>query len=174
MARSKLTPHLQDTLCGLIADGHTQAAACAACGLGHSAFHNWLSRGRTAKRGIYGEFVEATQKASAQWEQSHLDNIKAAATQPSISTKHVVRIAPDGRETTETTTTETAPVWTASAWLLERRVPDRYSRRVVQVEGEVKNTFPHAMRIELVKPSETPPVHMPESNADDGDSDSAS
>ena len=72
------------------------------------------------------------------WEQSHLDNIKAAATQPSISTKHVVRIALDGRETTETTTTTTAPLWTASAWLLERRVPDRYSRRVVQVEGEIK------------------------------------
>ena len=139
MARpTKLTPQLQDTLCGLIAEGHTQAAACAACGIHEDTFRSWKVRGATAKRGAFFGFLEAVKRASAQWEQSHLDNIKAAATQPSISTKHVVRIAPDGSETTETTTTETAPVWTASAWLLERRVPDRYSRRVVQVEGEIK------------------------------------
>ena len=159
---SKLTPQLQDDLCSFIADGHTQAAACAAVGIAVESFHLWRRKGEASTSGRYFQFSQAFKEADALWEQSHLDNIKAAATQPSYATKTVIKELPNGNVIRETTKTESAPLWTASAWLLERRLPDTYGRRVVQHDGKIDTGPAGTVKVELVAPKEQPNVHMPE------------
>lgn len=101
MPISKLDNEMHKRLVACIERGLTYARASQACGIGYSTFKQWMARGRKETRGVYRDFASAVKKADAMGEAWHLDNIK----------KHA------------------AKTWQASAWFLERKFPQRWSKR---------------------------------------------
>jgi hypothetical protein len=131
--KSRLTRELQDQLTNFISRGHFETMACAACGVAESTYFRWKELGedhledRGGKRVVvkarspYREFREAVEKAKAQAQMLHLENIRASA----FSTEK------DGDKT------KIVPKnWTASAWYLERTAPHMFGRRDTVVEGK--------------------------------------
>jgi hypothetical protein len=101
MALTKLDTEMHKRLVAYVERGLTYARAAQACGIGYSTFKQWMARGRKEKRGIYADFAAAIKKADAVCEGWHLENIR----------KHAVKS------------------WQASAWTLERKFPDRWTKR---------------------------------------------
>jgi len=98
---SKLTPELQEKICGYIAEGNTIENSCAAVGISSGCYRQWMIKGREQKSGKYFTFLTAVKKAEA----------KAQA--------RYVKIIHDASETT----------WTAAAWWLERKYPAQWGRK---------------------------------------------
>jgi len=117
--RTKLTPELQKTLCMVLGAGNYIETACAHVGLGLSTFYRWMERGEKANTGIYKEFWEAVQKARA-----------------SAIVRNVALIQQAAQEN-----------WQAAAWWLERSQPDKWGRRVSQVEMSGPNGQPIAVQV---------------------------
>lgn len=104
----------------------------------------------------YAEFLNALERAHAE---AHLERLAVIqrATQPFTVTKVVTRTAvqPDGTERVverTTTTEQKAGQWTAAAWWLERRMPERYARRV-EVSGPEGGPIPVEQRAAAVADS---------------------
>ncbi len=112
MARpSKLTPEVTKRLTEAIRAGNYYEAACGYAGIGYSTFRAWMVRGEEAKSGKYREFMESIKKAEQEAE------VRMVA----MWQKHM----PDN--------------WQAIATFLERRYPDRWGRRNLNIEhsGEI-------------------------------------
>jgi hypothetical protein len=112
MARpSKLTPEVTKRLTEAIRAGNYYEAACGYAGLGYSTFRAWMVRGEEAKSGKYREFMESIKKAE------HEAEVRMVA----MWQKHM----PDN--------------WQAIATFLERRYPDRWGRKRLDIEhgGEI-------------------------------------
>lgn len=105
--RSKITPELIDRICGHIANGAFFRNAVALCGVGASTAYDWLKRGESEAGGLHSAFVEAKKRADASFEQRHIAGINDHS---NLS-------------------------WQASAWMLERRFPERWGRKRVEVTG---------------------------------------
>jgi len=128
--RTKLTPELQEIICGFIAKGNYINVACRAAGIAQRTYERWIARGEEEKSGRYVAFVAAIKKAEASAEQHCIDLIEGAAVGPVTTTKTVNKPNPDGQGTIEEVTETVAPgSWHAAAWLLERKYPDRWGRR---------------------------------------------
>jgi transposase len=114
---------VQERILGAIRSGAYNETAAAYAGIGESTFYKWLARaqdelaGGPEARGIYVEFREAVEKAQAESELEHLLVIRGAA--QGRPTKQGVPGSPQQ--------------WQAAAWMLERKHPDRYGRRIVQI-----------------------------------------
>ena len=112
MARpSKLTPEVTKRLTEAIRAGNYYEAACGYAGIGYSTFRAWMVRGEEAKSGKYREFMESIKKAEQEAE------VRMVA----MWQKHM----PDN--------------WQAIATFLERRYPDRWGRKRLDIEhsGEI-------------------------------------
>lgn len=135
-----------------------QAAADSA-GISRQALHQWRldgarlraieargTRPLNATEAVLRDFVDALERAEAEWEAARLAIIQRGAQGGATITKTTEKWAacpvdaehPDGRRLVErTVTTETLrPEWTAAAWQLERRKPHKYGRRVALTDGE--------------------------------------
>ena len=100
--RTKLTPELIEQAAKLISQGNYAQTVFQMLGIPESTWYGWLQRGRESeRRNIYSEFSEAVKKAEAAAELRAVSGIVAA-----------------GRRN-----------WTAFAWYLERKYPDRWGRR---------------------------------------------
>lgn len=100
---TKLTADRVAALCGLLADGVPVEAACGAVNLAKGTFYNWLKAGEEDPESVYGEFATLVRRAQDTAEVWHVQNVKLAA--------------------------QEAKNWTASAWWLERRFPERWGKR---------------------------------------------
>jgi hypothetical protein len=90
-------------------------------GVGESTWYRWLEKGRYSKdRSIYREFWESIQKAEAAAEARAVSGVMAA-----------------GRRN-----------WTAYAWYLERKFPDRWGRKD-KVQQEISGPGGGAVRAEV-------------------------
>lgn len=121
---TKLTPRLQAKICDAIRVGCYVETAAAYCGISKDTFYRWLRKGNEEEEGIYRDFVDAVEKAIADAEFRDVMIISNAATTD----------------------------WKAAAWKLERRAPDRWSRREklsAQVEhsGQITNRTEHDIHI---------------------------
>ena len=66
MARpTKLTPELQEKICGLIATGNWAVTACKASGVSTSTYYEWRARGEREEEGPYADFLAAVEEADA-------------------------------------------------------------------------------------------------------------
>ena len=99
---TKLTPQVQARIVQAIVGGNDITVAAAYAGIGKTTFYEWLERGRKAKTGPFADFADAIQKAQADAE-----------------TRNVALIAKAAQDGT----------WTAAAWWLERKYPERWGRK---------------------------------------------
>lgn len=120
----KLTPEVQERIVGAIRGGAYNETAALFAGISESTFYKWLQKGNEAREqeiepenSEYLQFLQAIEKAQADTE---IENLL------------VVRGAAQGKPTKEGVPGE-AQDWKAAAWLLERKFPDRYGRRIVQI-----------------------------------------
>lgn len=107
---TKLTPQVQARIVQAIVGGNDITVAAAYAGISKTTFYAWLERGRKAKTGPFADFVDAIEKAQADAEARNVALIAKAAQ--------------DG-------------TWTAAAWWLERKYPERWGRKErQQIEHE--------------------------------------
>jgi len=103
----KLTPKIQEAICRLLAEGNYICTACAAAGVNQRTYERWMNQGQEDLRegktdSVFAVFVDATKRAEAE-----------------AIAERVARIRQAGA----------AGQWQADAWLLERKLPDRFGRR---------------------------------------------
>lgn len=110
-----LTPELQDAICAAIRRGMYAVRACALVGVSKTSFYAWKTRGDAGEE-PYADFLAAVTQAEAEFQEASLECIAAAA-------KPLV--AEDGKLVA-------AGDWRALSWVMERRFPDDYGKRVRQ------------------------------------------
>lgn len=117
--RGKLTPETAARICELLSQGNYDHVAASASGVAPRTFSSWLTKAQdpeTDPTGVYAEFAELVEQAQAVGEGHNVSTIKQAA----------------------------RTNWTAAAWLLERKYPERWGRRervFNTVQGEHRVTF---------------------------------
>jgi len=142
MARkTKLTPALQQAIISAVAGGVPHAQAALLVDVPNATANEWRQRGegRDPERPctpLYAAYAAALQKAEAQFEARRLLRINQVA-EGGVVIHEKTTTYPDGRVVREVQ--RTAPQWQPSAWLLERRWPERYGRRLaVQADLSVE------------------------------------
>lgn len=103
--QTKLTPERAQQLLTLIGNHALIEDAAHAVRIHPATFHAWMAKGAKATAGVYREFHDA---------------IKAAQALSTISLVDAIRKDPS---------------WQAKAWILERRDPKRFGRKIIQVEA---------------------------------------
>ncbi len=103
---SKLTPEVTKRLTEAIRAGNYYEAACAYAGIHYSTFRKWMQKGETAKSGKFREFFEAVTRAE----------YEAEVRMVALWQKHM----PED--------------YRAIRDFLERRYPDRWGRRKLDVD----------------------------------------
>jgi hypothetical protein len=97
---------MQEQICALIRAGNYLATSARIVGIGSTTLHEWLARGEGTdtreSTPLYADFAVAVRKAEAESQAVHVQNIR--------------KVALEGQ-------------WTASAWLLERKWPELFSKR---------------------------------------------
>lgn len=116
--RGKLNPKTQRKIYQAIRAGNYKEVACQFAGISHTTLRNWVKRGEESEaKGnencIYYHFLKGLQEAEAEAEVRNVAIVQKAAEKQ----------------------------WQASAWMLERRHPDRWSRndkQRLEVKAEVE------------------------------------
>ena len=143
---SKLTPELKEEILTAIGKGGcTYADACFKAGINESTFHRWKQKGQEQDRGRFREFCNELKGAEAGFRAVRLQRIVDAAEQSKGRIKKTVRSMGDGgdakifQEVVEDTVLPD-PKW--DAWLLERKYPEQFSRKHIEVNAQVTHTEP--------------------------------
>jgi hypothetical protein len=130
--KTRLTPALQQAILTAIVGGVPYYQACLMADVPPSTATLWRERGehghsqqRTAP--LYIAFIAAVKKAEAQDEARRLLRINQAGEGGQVVYEKTTTY-PDGRHVHELK--RTPADWTAHAWHLERKYPDRYARKV--------------------------------------------
>lgn len=144
MARpTKLTKRVQNTICRAVRAGLTLDLAAKAGRISYDTLNNWRKQGEAdAEAGIDSEFFkffEALDKAEIDAELKHAEIIAKAARGGAkvTETRKYVKAELRGKETepviveekTSTILKVALPDWRASAFILERRHPDRWGQK---------------------------------------------
>jgi len=110
---TKLTPKVQERFIEALGMALTYRLSAQYAGIGLSTFHKWMQRGEREAGSIYADFRDAVKRAEA---------ANAAACMARIA-----KASDEGH-------------WQAAAWILERRHPSDYGRRVQEVHhtGQVE------------------------------------
>lgn len=122
---TKLTPELQQKFIDALAAGNYLRVAANYAGITYTTFYRWLEKGKTIGSGPYHEFCDAVEKAQADSEVARIERIiKAAKT----------------------------GIWTADAWYLERRYPERWGRHLHEMTGKDGEALPPLSNITVFLP----------------------
>lgn len=135
-----LTAKRKSLILGLVAKGRSPSAAAEMVGISVQTMSDWRRRGQEGgvKNKIYVDFVRDLNEALEKFEATHLARIAGGPNgEVVIRKKHIVRER--GQVVREEVWEETRPqAWTASAWLLQKIYPERYSdKHMVQHSGTV-------------------------------------
>lgn len=122
---TKFNAEIADDIVKFLAGGGYIETAAAACGIHKDTLYAWLKQGARAESGPKRRFSDAVQKALAEAE------IRASA-----------QIQLHGKKE-----------WQAYAWYLERRYPDRWGRRRLEVTGPDGGAVQHQHRVQIYLPS---------------------
>jgi hypothetical protein len=137
--KTRLTPALEHAIVTAIAGGAPYYQACLLAGVPASTATLWMERGehRHPNRPATPQlvtFVAAVKKAEAQDEVRRLLRISQAG-QGGVVVYERTITHPDGR--VEREVRRTAPQWQCDAWVLERKFPDRWGKRM-QVQADLQ------------------------------------
>ena len=154
---SKLTPELKEEILTAIGKGGcTYADACFKAGIDESTFHRWKQKGQEQDRGRFREFCNELKGAEAGFRAIRLQRIVDAAEKSQVRVRKTVRSMGDGddakifQEVVEDTVLPD-PRW--DAWLLERKYPEMFSRKHVEVAANVTHSEPPpVMKLVIVDP----------------------
>lgn len=113
---TKLTPQVQAKIVQAIVGGNDITVAAAYAGIGESTFYAWLERGRK-ERARLAASPNARPRAKETPFVEFLASIEKA--QADAETRNVALIAKAAQDGT----------WTAAAWWLERKYPERWGRK---------------------------------------------
>ena len=151
------------------------ADACRCVGITDRTFYNWKRLGQERTSGQFCQFCQELEGAEARFRLVHLGKIRDGALNGSVEKRTVVKRkaiineqgetvpAADGEIYTEQTTIERPPDARLSMWLLERKWPEQYSRKHIEVNATVKSEDPSPpMRLIVIDQVETPPVPVGE------------
>lgn len=109
-AEQLLTPETLAQVGHLLAEGHYQETVSDFLGIDRKTWWNWLQRGEREPNSIFEEFLHVVKKAGAAAEIMLLQEIRYGA-----------------------------PEWTSRAWIMERRFPKRWGKRVeITLRDEAK------------------------------------
>lgn len=128
--------------------------AAASAGVSNTALYHWRLDGArlraieaqgkrklTDRERIFVDFVNALEKAEGEWEAGKVAIIQRAA-DGGYQHEKVTEVWKPGEDGTPKLVERTVvrwtadPQWTAAAWQLERRKPEKYGRRVALTDGE--------------------------------------
>ena len=98
--RSRISKALVTRLCNTLSKTYYVETACHIVGISVKTYYNWIEKAE-AGQSPYVDYLQALKKAEAEAERNLLQIIERAA----------------------------STTWTAAAWLLERRHPDRWGRK---------------------------------------------
>ena len=155
---SKFVPDAAAAVLAHVRRGSPRHIAANAAGLGRSTLMRWMARGKKELRGQFRDFWDAVKKAEAEAVVTSLERIQAAGkggalvSRTSVTNSHGV-----------TTIVEkfAQPIWTADAWLLERRHPDEFAvnaREIKALTKEMKTLAERAGILEIGLP--LPPLQQ--------------
>lgn len=103
---TKLSAEITAKVCDDLRAGHSVSSACASAGIHQASYFGWMARGEAGER-RFVEFFDAVTQAKA-----------------------------DGARQLEAVVRKSAmDDWRAAAWMLERRLPDEWSKRT-EVTGK--------------------------------------
>lgn len=111
---SKLTPQVHNRIIEAIKQGATYDLASKYGGIAYNTFNEWMKRGAQEDEGPFRDFYDA---------------VKLAEGQAAMHWLSLIQMAAHGGN------------WQAAAWKLERRYPNEYGRRLVQVDSKTEITF---------------------------------
>ena len=109
---SKLTKRVCETICDGLKKGNYVTTCCQAVGIDNKTFYNWKKRGEKGEE-PYKTFLEKVNESEAIGEMIHLEIIHDTAVSGN---------------------------WLSSAWLLERKYPQRFGKRE-RMELQTDNDF---------------------------------
>ena len=116
-----LKKDVKDTIISFIRNGNYIKTACMAAGISNATFHNWVNRAGNyhpdngdEQDKIYFDFLEELKMAEAENIARNVQNIQSYGDSSKQSN------------------------WTASAWLLERKYPSEFGRRMELEVGPSK------------------------------------
>lgn len=124
--RCRLTPVIHKALVKAIRNGVHKDTAARLVGIGVSTFYAWIQAGDNGADADKKEFAENIKKAEAQWEQEQVQGIMDSAEGGQVLSRTTTT-----KKNGDVVVTETLsrPEWTARAWLLERKVHERWAKR---------------------------------------------
>lgn len=106
----KLTPEMIEQVCDLLIEGSTIAGAARLTGISESTIYRWLAMGKSeGTEPIYVELVARVGEAIESSEFELLQRMRIAGSKPDH--------------------------WRATAWMLERRFPEKYGKNVSAQDG---------------------------------------
>lgn len=127
MARpTKLTLEVRELLLKALRGGVHREVAATLAGICESTLYKWLKAGREARNGEKKAFFQAVKKAEAEWELEQVLAVREVAEGGQLLSRTTTE-----RKSGDVVTTETysRAEWTARAWLLERKIADRWAKR---------------------------------------------
>jgi hypothetical protein len=114
-------------------EGLGAVQACAKVGIHFASHRLWLEKAETGMQ-PYASYADMIQRVQAERELESLVRIREAGIGGQMITKRTVRTTGTGDATVTIEEAATKPDWTADAWFLERRYPDRWGRKEPKIE----------------------------------------
>ena len=135
MPKSKLTDEMIATLAGHVRNGLTHRDAAQLAGINESTLTRWKNRAEDSEDGpalpLARTLCTSLKEAESGFKQANLAVIRRSANEPYVVTKEYVRKSPDGSIIMTVTVTETRPpAWQPAGWLLERKIPVEFGKRL--------------------------------------------
>jgi len=119
MTPYKLDKELQKKIAFFVQNGASIEDACLNCGIHKTSYYKWIKKGKKDSEGVYHDFMQHMEKAQAKNKMFHINNIN----------KHAEKS------------------WQASAWMLERRYPEEFSRPEIRNDINVESNKDMTIKI---------------------------
>ena len=151
---SKFAPDTAAVVLAHVRRGSPRHVAANAAGLGRSTLMRWMARRKKELRGQFRDFWDAIKKAEAEAVVTSLQRIQAAGkggalvSRTSVTDSHGVKTVIEKFA---------QPIWTADAWLLERRHPDEFAVNAREIKALTKDLKVLAERAGLCE-NKLPPL----------------